>query len=132
MRSASHLTRTLRSLTALVTVWCLGCDAFDPLIAGLLPGAGAAMMVCASEAPIRSTAATAATEDRVLSFVASPTDRDASAGATCDCGSCHAPAPQAAAVPPSLASAPHQPLGDAGVPPSVDRTPLAPPPQRGA
>jgi len=52
MTRPSRLTRTLRSLTALVTVWCLGCGAFDPLIASLFPGADGPMMVCASEAPV--------------------------------------------------------------------------------
>jgi hypothetical protein len=89
------------------------------------------MMVCASEEPIQSAAAQAATDHRVFSFDA-PTDRDRTDGATCDCGSCHAPAPQTLAMTPSAQSLPRQPLADVRTPPSAERTPLVPPPQRGA
>jgi len=48
MRRPSHLTRAIRSLTAFLTVWCLGCSAFDQLVACLMPTAGPTM-VCASD-----------------------------------------------------------------------------------
>lgn len=89
------------------------------------------MMDCASEAATQTAAVEAATDHRVFSFDA-PADRDQSDGATCDCGSCHAPAPSALAVTPSPLSLPHQPSADVGTPPSIERAPLVPPPQRGA
>ena len=127
MRRPSRLTCTLRSFTALVTVWCLGCNAFDPLIASLVSGGGP-MMVCASEGPetIQPVA-----QDYV-SVEAPPVDRDASDGATCGCESCNAPAPAGLVVGAPGQSLPHQPIAEAVVPPSVARTPLVPPPQRAA
>lgn len=48
MRRTRHpATRVLAALTAFVTVWCLGCSAFDPLVERLL-GSGSGML-CASE-----------------------------------------------------------------------------------
>ena len=126
MRRRSPVTRALVSLTALVTVWCLGCSAFDPLIARLISG-DRPMMVCASEAPasVQSTASENPS-------VSAPADRDASDGATCGCASCTAPAPTGFAVAGPAQALPQQPTTDAGSPTSVVRTPLVPPPQRAA
>jgi hypothetical protein len=129
MRRPSRLIRFLLGLTAFATVWCLGCSAFDPLIAALFPGAGATM-VCASEGPASS--AMVQPDASGASAVVSPASHDGGGAASCGCESCHAPSPtQFAAVAPAPVL-PHQPLGDPGIPPSVDRTPLVPPPQRAA
>jgi len=129
MNRPSPLTRVLRSLTALVAVWCLGCNAFDPLIAGLFPGAARGMMVCASEAPATGVALQD-TEGRLTSVRAFADHSDR--GASCDCGSCYAPAPSplAFALPPS--PVPQRPAPEPTVPPSVARAPLVPAPQHGA
>src|SRR4051812_4161767 len=129
MNSLSPLNRVLRSLTALIAVWCLGCNAFDPLIASLFPGAGRGMMVCAAEAPATGVAL----QDRggrpasVRAF-ADHADR----GTSCDCGSCCAPAPSplASALAPSPVA--QQPAPEPCALPSVARAPLVPPPQFGA
>ncbi len=129
MNRPSRLTRSLRSLTALVTVWCLGCSAFDPLIANLFPDSAGAMMVCASEAPSGGTSLQ--DSDRRATSVSAIAD-EGDRGASCDCGSCYAPAPTAllSARPPS--PVPQQSAAELGLPPSVERAPLVPPPQRGA
>jgi hypothetical protein len=127
MRRPSLVTRVLRSLTALVTVWCLGCSAFDPLIASLFPGDGP-MMVCASEGP-RSVQPGATNESSVS---APAPDRGASDGTSCGCASCTAPAPTGFAVAAPAQALPQQPATDAISPSSVARTPLVPPPQHAA
>lgn len=126
MRRPSRSTRLLRSLTALVTVWCLGCSAFDPLITSLIPG-GSRMMVCASEGPETVQSVT-----QHHASISAPADRDAGDGATCGCGSCNAPAPTGFVVAAPPRPVPHQAIADPLTPPSVARTPLVPPPQRAA
>jgi hypothetical protein len=127
MRRSSLVIRFLLGLTALATVWCLGCSAFDPLLAALFPGAGATM-VCASEGSGSSTLTRPVTDGG--SGVIAAASHEGAAATSCGCESCHAPVPtQLAAVVPAL-PLPHQPLGEPGVPPSIDRTPLVPPPQR--
>lgn len=126
MRRPSRSTRLLRSLTALVTVWCLGCSAFDPFITSLIPG-GSRMMVCASEGP-----ETVQSVMQDHASISAPADRDAGDGATCGCGSCNAPAPTGFVVAAPPRPVPYQAIADPLTPPSVARTPLVPPPQRAA
>jgi len=127
MPRRSRLTRTLGCLTALLTVWCLGCSAFDPLIASLFPESGR-MMVCAGDAPV-SAIQTATQDEQAASIAAADSDGD---GAACDCGSCYAPAPAALAVASPPGPLPQQPAAEPGLPPSFERAPLVPPPQRSA
>ena len=124
MRRTSGLTRLLRSLTALVTVWCLGCSAFDPLIASLAPG-DHPTMVCASEAS--STVQSMAQEGGSINAPAA--NQGANDGAACGCGFCGAPAPTDLVSATPAPAVPQQPGSDATMPPSVARTPLFPPPQ---
>jgi hypothetical protein len=49
MRRASTLLRTIRALTAIVTVWCVGCSGFDPLLDAVL-GSGGSVMTCGTDA----------------------------------------------------------------------------------
>ncbi|HUR76819.1 MAG TPA: hypothetical protein VMZ22_02650 [Acidimicrobiales bacterium] len=123
MRRTSGLTRSIRTLTALVTVWCLGCSAFDPLIESLLPG-DHPTMVCASEAP--STVQLVKQEG---GSIGAPANRDANDGASCGCGFCSAPAPTELVSSVPAPMVPQQPGLDAITPASVARTPLLPPPQ---
>jgi len=130
MGRPSLLTRAIRCFTALLTVWCLGCSAFDALLACLVPGAGPTM-TCASEGPVASETAQAGTE-RQSSAIMAGVDDHAGSGADCDCGSCHAPAPTQLAI-----ASPHPPLSDQpphdpGIAPTTTRAPLVPPPQLGA
>jgi hypothetical protein len=129
MTCRSPSARILRSLTALATVWCLGCDAFDPLIATLFPAAAGSMMVCASEVP--AAGASLHDEDGGVASVREIVDQ-ADRGTSCDCGSCYAPAPTvfASAQPPI--PLPQQPAPEPSLAPSFDRAPLVPPPQAGA
>ena len=129
MSRPSRLTRTLRSLTALVTVWCLGCGAFDPLIASLLPESAGPMMVCASEASVTGGSLQDSGGPAVsVSAIVDQGNR----GASCDCGTCHAPAPTALASASPPSPMPQRPAPEPSLPPGDERAPLVPPPQHGA
>jgi hypothetical protein len=133
--------RLVGALTALVTVWCLGCSAFEPLIEHAL-GRGAGM-VCASEASVgMSQAATSAAarrvavvssgadaNDRALSTVAAAQDRVAD-GYSCGCQSCHSASPSAYAVLPPAMAAPQAHVTEPTSLLGIERQPLVPPPQR--
>jgi hypothetical protein len=127
MRRPSRLVRFLLGLTALATVWCLGCSAFDPLLAVLFPAAGPTM-VCASEGSASNTMTQPVADGG--SAVVAPASHDGGGAASCGCESCHAPVPTQLAVVVPTPSLPHHPMGEPGIPPSIDRTPLVPPPQR--
>src|SRR5262252_3802937 len=71
MRRPSPLIRLLLGLTVLATVWCLGCDAFDPLLAALFPDGGTTM-VCASDGPASASVAQAGAGGGGESVVAAP------------------------------------------------------------
>ena len=130
MAYRSPLTRALRAFTALVTVWCLGCSAFEPLLAGLTGESGGFGMSCASE-PGREGLSTVVTAGGGGAMtVDAPSTENSPDDCLCQCQGCHAPSPNAIEVilerlaPPSLPSA----GPDAFL--SVARQPLVPPPQR--
>ncbi len=123
MRPPSSLIRTLRALTALVTVWCLGCAALDPLISELAAQPGSALMDCASEGAV---AAINVDEEPSVSAYA-PDEKQS--GAICDCQSCLAPAPTVVAAAPAAPPAPDDPARSFAAPTSIERAPLVPPPQ---
>jgi len=130
MRQPSRFTRTLRSLTAFLAVWCLGCSAYDPLIDALLPGSDARAMVCAADESVDAAvdASSGSGDERAVGGLTS--ERDGQGGATCGCDSCYAPAAPSVAVALPPGSLPQQPSAGPRIPPSADRTPLVPPPQR--
>ncbi|HEU4996650.1 MAG TPA: hypothetical protein VFT29_17660 [Gemmatimonadaceae bacterium] len=129
MRYPSRATRTLRSITGLLMVWCLGCSAYDPLIAALVPALDGRVMVCAADESAEMAGVVMAA-DGIERAIGATADRQGESDATCGCDSCHAPAVALNAVILRPAALPHQPSSEPGIPPSVDRTPLVPPPQR--
>jgi hypothetical protein len=127
-RRPSPLLRATRALTALITVWCLGCTGYEPLLSTLLGESAGGMMACGS---VMGTAAADA-----VSPAGHGTNQAAVSDAAqsnhsfdCGCGSCHAAAPtQPIGRAPSslpLALAQHEP----SEPASLSRAPLLPPPQ---
>jgi len=128
MPRPSHLTRAIRCFTALLTVWCLGCSAFDELLACLVPGAGPTM-VCASEGTTVSGTLQAGTE-RQGSAIMATADQDTGGATDCDCGSCHAPAPTQLVIANPNPPLHHQPADGPGIAPTTTKAPLVPPPQR--
>ena len=87
-------------------------------------------MVCAGEEVAETAAPTTSGDDNIRSIGAPPSEEDGGSGATCGCDSCYAPAAPSLAVASLPGALPHQPSADPGIPPTVDRTPLVPPPQR--
>ncbi len=124
MRPRSSPLRTLHALTALVTVWCLGCAALDPLISRLAAQPGSALMECGSE----GDAVAAMSIDQEPSIRA-PASDDEQGGTTCDCQSCLAPAPVALTAAAASLPAPDDPASSVSSPTSIERAPLVPPPQ---
>ena len=133
--------RTLGALTAILTVWCLGCSAFDPLLCRLF-GTGAAVMDCAGAEQPASTPANATTtygdESAVVVAVAvtlavavAPTSSGHGSpnAMRCDCQSCHAPPAALIALKPEPAPPPAIALIEPGSLASVGREPLVPPPE---
>jgi len=129
---SSPLTRALRTLTALITVWCLGCSSFEPLLARLLGSAAGPGMVCASEVgtegAMRPSASAAAKDVSTVSVGASD-EATSARGFACDCQGCYAPSPALPAVALDPLAAPGQSHSDPTAPLSIEREPLVPPPQ---
>jgi hypothetical protein len=124
-RRASPLVRIVRGLIGLVTVWCLGCSAYEPLLGSLLGSKAVAMMACDSEPAFAAEGARASQESRITA----PTSRDSN-DYDCGCGgSCHAPS--ASVARPTELRSPvavviaFQPIEPA----SISRSPLIPPPE---
>ncbi|HTE44796.1 MAG TPA: hypothetical protein VK636_06095 [Gemmatimonadaceae bacterium] len=120
-------------LTSLVTVWCLDCSAFEPLLDALL-GARAGMMSCATMSPAgdsnASTVADAGGADRAAIPRVSAAE-DQRAGFDCGCGgSCHAPNANASRVESVRLIPPPIAVIDVVQPISAVRVPLLPPPER--
>lgn len=132
-RTPSPLVRALRTAIALVTIWCLGCSAYDPLLDSLFGSSAGSGMACASDAGARGTdapAAKAGTGDSVPSVSAMATDGGHSGGGfACGCQSCHAASPAATAVAPAPLELPSAPAAEAATLVSAEREPLVPPPQ---
>lgn len=132
-RRPSLLLRSGRALIGLVTLWCLGCSSYEPILDSLL-GAGGGMVCEPGMAMASSPGAVVATHnDRTLvsvSLVSAPTnDR----GFDCGCGgSCHAPSLTLDAVTPRVSPIPTVEQSQPSEPASISRTPLLPPPERTA
>jgi hypothetical protein len=134
MRSRhSRSARVLMVLTSFVTVWCLNCSAFEPLLDALL-GARSGIMSCASMqavdgSPSTSGIAAASGDDAAIPHVSEPGYQRA--GFDCGCGgSCHAPDASASPVASIRAFPPTIATIEAIQPVSADRMPLLPPPER--
>jgi hypothetical protein len=128
-RRIHPFTRLTGLFVALVTVWCLGCGAFEPLL-GFLADSGAAGMNCGSEQarglPPLGTANehSGSGETRIVASL----DQHEQ-GVSCACGSCFSVSPVALSLALELAPAPQAIPGTAPFFESVQREPLVPPPQ---
>jgi hypothetical protein len=137
-RPRRSATRLVAALTALVTVWCLGCSAFDPLVEHLL-GVGSGM-VCSSEggAVIGSempaagmeaeTPTSTASQSHGVSTVSATQDSGAS-GISCGCQSCTAPSPAMQVVASPAVVSPEAHVWSATTLLDIEHEPLVPPPQ---
>ena len=115
--------RLSSAVIGLLTVWCLGCSGYDPLLAALL-GDDVPAMTCASEINGATDVSNATVGQ---SAIASAADSDR--GTDCGCGSCHAPSPQLIALTQPVAPLPTLHRRVAEDAPTPSRTPLLPPPK---
>jgi hypothetical protein len=108
-----------RALTAVLTVWCLGCSAYDPLI-DALTGAGRSPMSCGSEMGAPAATGTAA----IAASAAASTQ-----GFNCGCVSCTGASPQTLAFALTESASPTAELPAIALWTSITRAPVAPPPE---
>jgi hypothetical protein len=124
--------RFVRVGTALVTVWCLGCGAFEPLVSSL-SGTGNNGMSCSSDQTVgsaryeRADEANESTPQQVQTVGA--LDRHESGSYSCGCESCYSSSPVTISLELHVLSAPEAIPTTPAFPESVNRTPLLPPPQ---
>jgi len=138
-RSVSTSTRVLRALTGLLTVWCLGCSAFDPMLSELLPSS-AVVMDCAFGGDMKVPGSPDGGQQSAPQLTTSLADQAPAVGAPnqaggmkgfdCGCQSCTAPSPAAPnPTVTSVATAMAPVLAPLALR-SFEREPLVPPPQR--
>jgi hypothetical protein len=134
LSNLSPMSRALRALTALVTVWCLGCSSFEPLLASLLGEEGVGGMACASESAIRGPrpgrSAGAANDGRLAVNAVAALDTEAHRDFNCGCQSCIAMSLPALLVDAGPSVVPSVPASEPLTLVSIEREPLVPPPQR--
>jgi len=131
MRTSTPATRLVRSLTALLTVWCLGCNAFDPLIGALVGDSGSRLMVCASEGSGAADIG-ASSGEGTAALTTATSDDGGREGVACGCDSCHATAATLVALATPSSPHPQQPPLVLAAPPGIELPPLVPPPQHTA
>lgn len=85
----------LRALTAFVTVWCLGCSMFEPILASVTESAAYSTMDCAGDRALRqATDNSGSPQIDGTSVQPAPQRANASADSmNCGCQSCVAPTP---------------------------------------
>ena len=125
--------RFMRVGIALVTVWCLGCGAFEPLVSSLL-GMGSSRMSCGSDLNAGSIAyhrAPTANERPGPEHgqTVGAMEQGEAGNYSCACESCYSSSPvtislelQSLVTPEAIPTTP-------SFPESVNRVPLLPPPQ---
>jgi hypothetical protein len=123
MRRPSILIRALRAATAVVTLWCLGCSGFEPLLDAAL-GAESTVMSCGADAGAMAASTDGASHHATVSAAA-----DSHHGFDCGCGSCHSASPSTFALSSAQHLAPTTAFARIIALVSVVRTPLLPPPQ---
>lgn len=135
----SFLIRVARAVTALATVWSLGCCGFEPLLGQLFAADTSTMSDCAAGAaaaqsagetgaltrPSNANAALTADGSELPPAVVQPHQDTA-----CGCATCVAPVPPLTDAPLGAPPAPTAVASALTRPVDVVRAPLVPPPQR--
>jgi hypothetical protein len=129
----SPLNRALRFLTAFVTVWCLGCSSFEPLLGSLLGAKGVGNMACGSDDAMREPAGREAVAANFVnsagSAIAAP-DAGQQPNFDCGCQFCAAVSLPALLVATPRPFVPSVPTFEPATLAGIEREPLVPPPQR--
>jgi hypothetical protein len=125
IRRRSLLSSSLALFTALSTVWCLGCCAYEPLVAALITGSAAQGRCAQDNMSIASTGNDASGQSGVVS---STETNQSTTQFECQCLSCVAPPPAQAAASPLPPVHPQVAAGTATTPLSISHQPLVRPP----
>jgi hypothetical protein len=125
-------TRLTGLLVGLVTVWCLGCGAFEPIL-GFLTNSAAAGMKCGSELargslPLKGGAAASEHSGSGETQIVTSLDQHEE-GISCGCGSCYSVSPLTLSLALEPVPTPDAIPGTVPLFESVKREPLVPPPQ---
>lgn len=128
-RRPSPLTRVTSMLTALATVWSLGCCGFEPLIEQLFVSEAGAVMSCADGSSGDAVTVAPSAQAQAAVATMSASSQASSPDATCNCDNCQAPSPSLAMASVARALAPAVFAADVALTPSVPCAPLVPPPQ---
>jgi len=112
--------------SSLVTVWCLGCSAFDPLLSRLA-GSNAGMNCASGTGGMSGAAMVAAAHTPVASVSAVPAANAPDVG--CDCQGCFAPSLHLGSIAVTSVLPPGIPDLTRQVPADIAYQPLHPPPQ---
>jgi len=122
MRPPTFLLRFARAVVGFVTLWCIGCSSYEPLVGSLLGEAG--VMTCEGAMGVTAPSASQTSAMPTVSAASGAHDFDCGCG-----GSCHAPSPLFANVRAVHAPAPVVLAWAPATPRSVFRAPLLPPPE---
>lgn len=129
-RRPSLSLRLSRALVGLVTVWCLGCSSYEPILTSLLGGRAVGMMTCDGETGAASNLGVAAATSAPLENSPAVSAPAENRGFDCGCGrSCHASAPNLPAAAQRPAPVPGADQFAPTAPAAITRTPLLPPPE---
>ena len=129
-RRSSPVVRAAHALVAVVTIWCLGCSGYEPLLGSLL-GTTDAMMMCDSAPSMREDMGAGSMSGIGAADHGATVSASASAerGFDCGCGSCHAASASTATAMASHRPIPALPHAEPTAPSSISRAPLLPPPE---
>jgi hypothetical protein len=122
--------RVVRSLTALITMWCLGCSSYGPMLSALVGSVGSAGMACDGSSGMEDATSKAPSASTDASWTASvPASAEGwQHSISCSCQSCHATSPAAIGLATAPLSPPRPSPSSVVNFLSVDREPLVPPP----
>ncbi|MDQ6610895.1 MAG: hypothetical protein M3Y64_00560 [Gemmatimonadota bacterium] len=132
-RQPSLLLRATRALVGLVTVWCLGCVGYEPIVDSLRGASASTIMDCASMSAGEMVGGSQPTQTMQEALSLQPTISEAPVNGAFDCGCggfCHAVSITYNAVAVSPLNVLKQLQQQPAEPASVSRAPLLPPPQR--
>jgi hypothetical protein len=131
LRGPSFALRIVRSLTALITVWCLGCSSYEPMLSAFLGSGAAATMACDGSGGMDDTSPVvlSAPADSTKGPQVSPPSEGAQCMIACSCQSCQSASPNPLGVASIRLSPPSLPLSSFMSFASVVREPLVPPPE---
>lgn len=130
LRGPSLTLRVVRSLTALITMWCLGCSSYEPMLSALLGSTVGATMACDGTGGMDDSwpVALSASADSPKSPQVSAPSEGQQRTIACSCQSCHSASLNALGIASLRVSPASLPVSSLVSFASPVREPLVPPP----